>query len=262
MAIPDDPRPRLTGVRYVGEALVWSAVFEFHFHGVRFSIVAASPGNDAGGDALVPPGYRFDESIEGKILTGVTALAWDEFDKEKDGASERLELQLADMAADACFTTMQQLAPTPLPAAQTLQDQLYPQTYTLQVFTEGGRLTCRELGAYAGIPERHPPVSEDKLRAMKLGLETTDIPIVKASQVVLVRRLHRGLVWRVTVNGEDRVCKSTIDVFEDSIGHELETYLKFKSAKIPGLRVPELKGGCDQDPTRLAPTGVTNTDAA
>ena len=246
MAIPDNPRPRLTGVRYLGEALVWSAVFEFRFNGVRFSVVAASPGNDASGYALVPPGYRFDESIEGKFLAGVTNLAWGEFDKKRDDASERLELQLADMAADACLTAMQQLAPSPLPAAQTLQDHLYPQTYTLQVFTEGGRLTCRVLDGYTGIPERHPPVSEDKLHAMKLALETTDIPIVEASQVILVRRC--GLAWRVTVNGEDMVCKSSIDVFEDAVRDELEIYLKLRSAKLPGLRIPELKGGSGQDP--------------
>jgi hypothetical protein len=244
MASPENKPPRLAGVRYVGDGLTNSAVFAFQFNGVRFSVVAASPEDEAGGKALVPLDYKFEESLEGKILIELSDLSWGDefspFDEARDEASERLENQLADMAADVCLTTMQHLAPTPIPAAQTLQDQLYPQTYTLQVLTEGDKLTCRTLNGYAGIAEPHPPVSADKLLAMELDVETTDIPVLQASQVVLVRRLQ-NFVWRVTVNGEEMVCKSSIDVFKHAIGDELAAYLKIRSAEVE-LRVPELKG--------------------
>ncbi len=244
MASPENKPPRLAGVRYVGDGLISSAVFAFQFNGVRFPVVAASPEDEAGGEALLSLDYKFEESIEAKILMKLSDLAWGDelspFDEARDEASERLEDQLADMAADVCLTTMQHLAPTPIPAAQTLQDQLYPQTYTLQVLTDGDKLTCRTLDGYTGITEPHPPVSADKLLAMELDVETTDIPILQASQVVLVRRLQ-CFVWRVTVDGEEMVCKSSIDVFKHAIGDEPAAYLKIRSAEVE-LRVPELKG--------------------
>ncbi|KAK4237704.1 hypothetical protein C8A03DRAFT_44467 [Achaetomium macrosporum] len=215
MASPGKASPRLAGVRYAGHGLT-SAIFTFHYNGVHFQVVAASPEDRAGGEALVPPLYMFDES--------------------------RLEDQLAKLTADACLPTMQQLAPTRIPDAQTLEQYLYPQTYTLQILTNFGRggLTCRSLDGYPGIPERHPPVSEDSLRAMELDLETTDVPVVKASQVILVRRLQ-GLVWKVTVDGEEMICKASIDMFHHPLDDELETYLKIRSAGAK-LRIPELKG--------------------
>jgi hypothetical protein len=213
----------------------------FQFNGASFYVVAASPEDEVGGEALVPLGYRFDESLEGKILTELTDLTWGEFDKARVEASKRLEKQLADMAADACLTTMQRLAPTPILAAETLQDHLYPQTYTLQILTEGGKLTCRTPDGYTGTPELQP-VSEKRLRAMELDIETTDVPVVKASQVLLVRRLQ-GFVWRVTVHREEMVYKSATNVSEDTIGDELAIYLKIRTAGVK-LGVPELKGQC------------------
>ncbi|KAL2128606.1 hypothetical protein VTI74DRAFT_8944 [Chaetomium olivicolor] len=231
-------QPRKSPFHYVGDGLIMSAVFAFHFNGVRFAVVATSPEDETGGEALVPSDYRFGESIEGEILTELSELAWGEFDRARDEASEHLEQQLAQLAADACLPTMQHLVPTPIPDTQTLQDYLYPQTYNLQVLTgsEGEKLTCRALDGYAGIPELHPPVSEDRLRAMGLDLETTVVPVVKASQVISVRRLQ-SFVWKVTVDGEEMICKS----FEHAIGEELATYVKIRSAGVE-LRVPELKG--------------------
>ena len=68
------------------------------------------------------------------------------------------------------------------------------------------------------------------------------LPVFDASQIVLGPRLQ-ALVWRVTIDGEEMICKVTIDVFGDSVSEELETYLKIRKAgTIDGLRVPELKG--------------------
>ena len=43
------------------------------------------------------------------------------------------------------------------------------------------------------------------------------------------------------MDGEEMVCKSSIDVFKHAIGDELAAYLKIRSAEVE-LRVPELKG--------------------
>jgi hypothetical protein len=226
--------------------MVWSAVLSFQLNGVRFDVVAASPTDEAGGETLVSSDYRFGESVEGKILTELIDLAWGEYDKARDEASEILVQQLANLAAEACLPTMQRLAPTPGPGPdpQTLHDYLYPQTHMLQVLTDFGRgkLTCCTVDGYAGIPDPHPPVSEDALRTMGLDLETTDVPIIKPSQVIFIRRLQ-SLVWRVTVDGEEMICKASIDVFENAIGEELAAYLKIRSAGVK-LDVPELKGEC------------------
>ncbi|KAK3290436.1 uncharacterized protein B0H64DRAFT_378648 [Chaetomium fimeti] len=242
MENPENASARLTGVRYVGDGRVFSAVFTFQYNGARFEVVAASPEDEAGGEALVPPLYKFDESLEGKALTEISDLSWGEFDETRDKATERLEKEFAKLAADACLQAMQQLVPIPIPDTQILEQYLYPQTYILQILTdfERTKLTCQTLDAYAGLSDRHPPISEDELRAMGLDLETTDIPLIRASQVILVRRLQ-GLVWKVMVDREELVCKAAIDRFEHPLVNELETYLKVRSAGV-ALRIPELKG--------------------
>jgi len=129
MSSRETTRAQYTGVRHLGPLGGASLVLGFLFHNARFSVVAASPDDD-GGKALVPVGYDFDESIEGRILNEIYDLSshdsdnlWPQGNQE---ASSRLRRQLADLAADACLSTMQQFAPTPTPAAQTLQDFLYP----------------------------------------------------------------------------------------------------------------------------------------
>lgn len=71
-----------------------------------------------------------------------------------------------------------------------------------------------------------------------MGFETpaTGIPVVHASQVVLVRPLQ-NFVWRVTVGGEDMVCKTSIDIFKHAIDDELAAYLRIRLSKVE-LSVP------------------------
>jgi hypothetical protein len=254
MSDPDNTRPRYTGTTYVRHSLS-SLVFGFTFNNVRFSVVAASPDDDAG-EALIPVDYDFDDSIEGKILDEIVDLSVRDGDGPSDAAKQqatkRLKRQLADLAADACLPTMRRLAPTQIPEAQTLQDALYPPTYTLQVFTEDGKLTCRTLDDDdTVVPEHHPAVPEERLRAMEPDLDTTGLLVVKPSQVILVRHLHNW-VWSVTVNGEEMICKASLHLFEHVVGDELSTYLKIRAAGVR-LRVPELKGRHSPVTTRPHP---------
>ncbi|KAK4247325.1 hypothetical protein C7999DRAFT_41384 [Corynascus novoguineensis] len=198
--------PHFMGIRDIGDGVAMTLVLIVQFNGVRFFIVAADPDDYGVGQALVPAGYQFNESIESKFLIELAKLAWGDFDLARVQASERLERQLASLAIDACLPTMQHLALSPIQAAQTLQDYyLHPQVYTLQILTE----------------------------------------VIKASQVILVRCLQ-GYVWRVTVDREDLVYKSLINVFEGHIGDELATYLKLRSASIK-WKVPKLKGIVQSD---------------
>jgi len=66
MSSLEDIRPKYTGTNYVRDSVL-SIVFDFIFNNVRFSIVAASPDDEAGGP-LVSTDYDFEDSIEGKIL--------------------------------------------------------------------------------------------------------------------------------------------------------------------------------------------------
>ncbi|KAK3297226.1 uncharacterized protein B0H64DRAFT_473366 [Chaetomium fimeti] len=237
----ENTRPRYIGTRSLRNS-VGSIVFNFVFNGVLFRVVAATP--DDAGEALVPVDYDYDESIEGKIINEIIDLSMLEGDAARDAANqeatERLKMQLADLAADVCLPTMRRLAPSQLPAVQTLQDELYRPTYALQVLTEGNKLTCLTLDGYTGIPERHPPVPDERLRAIGLDLDTTDLLVVKPSQVILVRRLQH-LVSAVTVDGEEMVCKASLDLFEHAVGDELATYLKIRAAGVK-FKIPELKG--------------------
>lgn len=63
-----------------------------------FNVVAASPEDDDVGQTLVPLGYRFAESVEGKFLTELAELTWGEFDLARLKVSDRLEQQLASFA--------------------------------------------------------------------------------------------------------------------------------------------------------------------
>ncbi|KAL2194749.1 hypothetical protein P885DRAFT_80055 [Corynascus similis CBS 632.67] len=216
--------PHFMGIRDVGDGVAITLVLIVQFNGVRFYIVAADPDDYGIGQALVPAGYRFDESIESKFLIELAELAWGDFDLARVQASERLERQLAGLAIDACLPTMQRLASSPIQSAQTLQDHLYPQIFTLQILTEGDKLTCRSLDNDAIPPKNRRLVLENRLRAMGLDIETTDIPVIKASQVIL----------------------SLINVSERHIGDELATYLKLRSASIK-WKVPELKGIVQSD---------------
>ncbi len=238
----EDTRAQYTGMCSLGHGL--STVVGFSFNNVLFSVIAASPDDDEG-EALLPIGYDFDESFEGKILNEIDDLSYHDgptWPAANEEATNHLQKKLADLAADACLSTMQHLAPTRVPTAQTLQDHLYPPTFTLQIFTEGGKLICRTLDNFTGSPELHPPVSSDKLRAMNLDLETTDVPVVEASQVILGRRLHCAAVWKVTVDGgEEMICKASLDVSAHAVGDELETYLKIRKAGVK-LNVPKLQG--------------------
>jgi len=158
-----------------------------------------------------------------------------------DGVAMTLERQLAGLAIDTCLPTMQRLAPSPIQSAQTRQDHLYPQVYTLQILTKGDKLTCRLLDNDAIPYKNRRRVSENRLRVKGLDIKTTDILVIKASYGYL-SSLPRGLrLERVTVDGEDLVYKSLINVSERHIGDKLTTYLKLRSAGIK-WKVPELKG--------------------
>ena len=233
--------PHFAGARDVGDGAAMTLVLIVKFNGAQFQIVAADPDDEAVGHALVPGDYRFAESIESKFLIKLAELSWGQFDLARAQESGRLERQLADLAIEACLPTMQRLAPTPIQGVQTLQDHLHPEIHTLQVLTQGGKLACHSLNNGVIPPEESRSVSAEKLRAMGLDIETTDIPVVQASQVMLGRCL-KGYVWRVTVDGEDLVYKSLINVTRRHMGDELAMYLKFRSAGVQ-WKVPELKGG-------------------
>lgn len=241
MATPAITAPHFAGARDVGDGAAMTLVLIVKFNGAQFQIVAADPDDEAVGHALVPGDYRFAESIESKFLIKLAELSWGQFDLARAQESGRLERQLADLAIEACLPTMQRLAPTPIQGVQTLQDHLHPEIHTLQVLTQGGKLACHSLNNSVIPPEESRSVSAEKLRAMGLDIETTDIPVVQASQVMLGRCL-KGYVWRVTVDGEDLVYKSLINVTRRHIGDELATYLRFRSAGVQ-WKVPELKGG-------------------
>lgn len=227
--------PQWKGLRHV-ESDVRSVIIDYSHNGVTFHVLVSC------NEEELPTGYDLDNSIEGKILLRMDDLSYgtpsEETSEQIDKEIDRLQDDLIKLVSDACFILIQELAPaTPPPEAQTLQDYLYPEAYTLQVLTKDQKLASHRLHDYAP-PDGHPPISEDKLRAMDLD---GDIPVFNSSQVVLGQRLQ-SLVWKVDVDGELMLCKVTSKAhFWNSLSDELATYQKIRRAG-EELLVPELKG--------------------
>ena len=232
--------PHFLGARRAGDD--GTLVFMFRYNRVRFEVAVVHFDDEAVGMTLVADDYLFEESIEYPFLTRLTELTWGVFDVARVNESDRLEVQLANLIIDACLPAMQRLAPpTPLPAVpETLHGYLYPQTYFLQVLTEDNKLVSRPLHKDALPPPSPLFVSEEKLSAMGLDIDTTHLRVVQAPQVVLVQCLQNG-VWRVTVDGQEVVYKSLLHPFKNIMGNELETYLKLGAAGLQ-LKIPQLKG--------------------
>lgn len=242
------PAPRYTGMRYLDpldtedmdtedmdtEDMdtedMTSIMINYSYNGAWYCVLVSGQ--------ETRPGYELAQSIEGKILIELSDLSWGEESQEKDRKITELQSDLARLAGDACLLLMKTLTPLPVPEEQTFQDHLYPEIHTLQVLTEGGKLVSHKLDGY-DLPERHPPIPESRLQ--EIGLDDT-IPVFKPSEIMLGTRLQ-GLVWKVNVNGEDMICKITLDIFEDAIGRELETYQKIRNADLGNdLKVPQLRG--------------------
>jgi hypothetical protein len=229
------PDLRYTGLRYLLQGGLSSIVINFSYKGVAFHVLASADDKDH------PPGYDIEGSIEGEIVEDLDDLAYDDETEEKDQKRHRLHCELTSLAEEACISLMRELGPaTPLLEPRTLQEWLYPESHVLQILTENGTLVGRKLDSYE-LPDRHPPIPEAKL--LEMGLEIT-IPVFKPSEVVLGPRLQ-SLVWRVTVHGQDMICKASRHFFQDAICDELATYNKLRkheAASSNELRIPELKG--------------------
>jgi hypothetical protein len=223
--------PQWTGLRYLHEdpELSNSVMLNYSYNGSQFSVLTSADDTSQGSG--------LGQSDEGKILNELNDLSWGEVCKEKDIRIEALEDKLAGLVGDACFPLMRELSPLSTPEPRTLQERIYPLTYALRVFAEDRRLASQELVKFE-LPAKYPPIAEAKLR--EIGLDDT-LPVFDPSQIILGPRLQ-ALVWKVTVDGEDMICKVAIDIFGQSVCEELETYLKIRRAGITdGLRVPELK---------------------
>ncbi|KAI0838568.1 hypothetical protein F5Y06DRAFT_268381 [Hypoxylon sp. FL0890] len=244
-----EPAPRYLGLRYVGDTIedpILSVAVPYSYNGVVFFVLASANHKE------LPPGYKLDQSIEGKLLIEMNDLSWGEVTDEKDNRIYYLQDELARLVADACLPLMRQLAPsTPLSTPRTLQEELYPETYMLQVLTEGDKLKCHRLDGYE-LPPKHPPIPEAKLQEIFPEAKLQDIKpnvispfsitVVKPSQIILGPRLQ-SLVWKVDVDREEMICKVSLDIFQDAISEELQTYMKIRDAKVGvGMRVPQLKG--------------------
>ncbi|KAI1182283.1 hypothetical protein F5B17DRAFT_421070 [Nemania serpens] len=231
LGIIPPPGPEWKGWQHV-EPYLSSVLIDYTHHGVTFRVFVSCVEEE------LPTGYDIEGSIEGKILLKIDELCYGETSEQKDEEISQLQDHLIKLVGVACFTLMQELAPaTPPPEARTLQEYLYPVTYTLQVLTEDKNLASHRLRDYSP-PDPYPPISEDKLRAMDLD---EDIPVFNPSQVVLGERLQ-GLVWKVEVDGELMLCKASCrNAFWNSLSGELATYQKIRRAK-DELLVPELKG--------------------
>lgn len=161
-------------------------MLNYSYNGSTFSVLACPKDN--------PQGNGLGQSDAGKILKEMNDLTWGEWSDEKDIRSQALENQLAGLIGDACFPLTQELAPFSIPEPRTLQERIYPPTYTLRVFAEGGRLASQVLTDFE-FPAKYPPIPEAKLQ--EIGLDDT-LPVFDSSQIVLGPRLE-ALVWKVTI---------------------------------------------------------------
>ncbi|KAI0973618.1 hypothetical protein F4678DRAFT_425354 [Xylaria arbuscula] len=206
-----------------------SLLCKYMYHGFRFDVLASSKDEDH------PEGYDFDQSIEGKLLLEYEDLTIGTPTDEKDKKLYEIRDALADLESNACFPFMQKMAPSsPLPKPRTLEEELYPPTYALQVLTKGGQLSAHVIDYKS--PEGYPALSEQEFIA--LGIETT---IYRPSEVTLISRLQ-GRVWKVEVGGEPMICKiSMTDNFGPTLANELGVYRKVNQLGNES-KFPRMKG--------------------
>ncbi|KAI0534186.1 hypothetical protein GGR58DRAFT_483607 [Xylaria digitata] len=227
--VGSEPEPKLIAVDYPHGFNHASLVCQYMYHGFRFDVLASEKDEDH------PEGYDFSQSIEGKLLWEYEDLTYGTPTEEKDQKMKKIRNHLASLVSNACFSFMQKTAPPiPLPEPRTLEEELYPPTYTLQVLTKGDQLSSHPIDFKS--PERFPPVSEQQFRA--LGIETA---IYRPSEVTLICRIQNR-VWKVEVGGETMICKvSMSDTFGPTLANELEVYQKISQLG-NGSRFPKMKG--------------------
>ena len=131
--------PNWTGLRYLEDFTerYWPAIVNYSYNGSTFSVLACPKDT--------PQGNGLGQSDAGKTMKEMQDLSWGEWSDEKDIRMQGLEKQLAGLIGDACLPLMQELAPISIPEPRTLQERLYPPTYTLRVFAEDGGLASQEL---------------------------------------------------------------------------------------------------------------------
>jgi hypothetical protein len=191
--------PQRTGLRYLCEdpELFNAVMLNYSYNGSQFSVLASADDT--------PHWNGLGWSDEGKTLNELNDLSWGEESEEKDIRIIALQDKLASPVGDACFPLMQELVPLSIPEPRTLQERIYPPTYTLRVFAENERLASQKLMNFK-LPAKYPPIAEAKLQ--EIGLDDT-LPVFDPSQIILGPRLQ-ALVWKVTIDGEDMICKVAI----------------------------------------------------
>src|SRR3569833_2444099 len=110
--------PRYTGLRLHGDLdqIDWSMMINYEYKRAMVSVLVSAR------DHELPPGYKLDRSIEGKILTELSDLSWGDETPEKDKQIDD-QATLVKLAADACLPLMQELLPlAPPPEPTTLQE--------------------------------------------------------------------------------------------------------------------------------------------
>ncbi|GAP90045.1 putative protein kinase-like [Rosellinia necatrix] len=227
-----EPRPKCRGYEYL-EDCTWSCsvMIDYSYQGALFSVLASSNPND------LPQDYDLDQSIEGKIITEIHDLSYDPPTEEKDEKKTKLHDKLAELASDVCFPLMRGIAPkSPLPKPRTLEEELYPPSYVLQITTEDDKLIARKIDYER--PVRFPPLSDQRLQEIAPDLE---VPVFDLSEVILIARVH-SLVWKVEVDGEMMICKVSMHpIFGTTLANELGVYHKIRRLG-DELKFPKLKG--------------------
>ncbi|KAK5999060.1 hypothetical protein PT974_01448 [Cladobotryum mycophilum] len=228
------PFPLFTGLRQLIDTEIWSLMISYSYNGAQFFVLVSAREHE------FPPDYRFDESIEGKVLIELSELSYGEPTEEKDDRLKTIEP-----------------GPGSPPSPTTMQEQLYPETHILQVLTREGQLVSLRRDDYE-LDEKYSPIPEEKLRQMNLD---DSVPVVEPRRIKLGHRLQ-SCVWKVCVDGEDMICKISYYICKDALGEELDAYLKLRGAAEAeaeaeaeakergkrgksdeqGLKVPKLKG--------------------
>jgi hypothetical protein len=135
-------------------------MINYSYNGSQFSVLANT--NDAS------HGTGLGRSDEGKILNELNDLSWGEESEEKDIQMTALQNKLASLVGDACFPLVREIAPLSIPEPRTLQERIYPPTYTLRVYSEDERLASQELTTFE-LPAKHPPIAEASLQEISLS---------------------------------------------------------------------------------------------
>ncbi|MCJ1340846.1 hypothetical protein MMC09_006142 [Bachmanniomyces sp. S44760] len=180
------------------------------------------------------PSPAEEDTIEGKLLRELDDAA-----AISDEAVDRCTEKINDFVISECKFTIHKLAPVSC-SIQTLQDQLYPKSFILQLVTTQGKLGILEHSNPDLCKYRHSPAELDPIPFLSVD---TLVPMIPAAELCIVKNLHFSKVVEVKWSHDTYAFKTAFPGGEAGLRREIQILQTLERGLIHNRpRIPRLRG--------------------